>query len=70
MDLDGKMMVEWWLIVEEKILDAIAKFVDDGGDEHVSFDDARWQKVDKVVGCSNRKSKDFLKAELNDCSEL
>lgn len=69
-DLDGKMSTERWLEVERRILVAIASLENDDSGEEISFDGAGWQKGVKVVGCSNRKSLDFLKGVVEGCSDL
>ncbi|KAJ8672000.1 hypothetical protein QAD02_003259 [Eretmocerus hayati] len=69
-DPDGRMTAERWLMVESRILVAIAGGPEDGSDDGVEFDGAVWQKGVKVVGCSNRKSHDFLVQVVGNCGEL
>ncbi|TGZ51586.1 hypothetical protein DBV15_11906 [Temnothorax longispinosus] len=68
-DPDGRMTAERWMEVESKILLAIAE-LDSDGCEEVDFDGADWQKGVNVVGCSNRKSRDFLTQVIDGCGEL
>ncbi|XP_077280435.1 uncharacterized protein LOC143907492 [Temnothorax americanus] len=68
-DPDGKMTAERWMEVESRILLAIAE-LDSDGCEEVDFDGAGWEKGVKVVGCSNRKSRDFLTQVIDGCGEL
>lgn len=68
-DPDGIMTSEKWLQVESKILQAILVLPGTSSDD-VSFDGAGWQKGVKVVGCSNRKSRDFLTQTIRDCGEV
>ncbi|KAJ8669891.1 hypothetical protein QAD02_001150 [Eretmocerus hayati] len=58
------------LMVESRILVAIAEGPEDGSDDGVEFDGAGWQKGVKVVDCSNRKSHDFLVQVVGNCGEL
>ncbi|KAJ8685071.1 hypothetical protein QAD02_020864 [Eretmocerus hayati] len=69
-DPDGRMTPERWLMVESRILVAIAEGPENGSDDGVEFDGAGWQKGVKVVGCSNRKSHDFLVQVVGNCGEL
>ncbi|KAJ8678358.1 hypothetical protein QAD02_014145 [Eretmocerus hayati] len=69
-DPDGRMTAERWLMVESRILVAITEGPEDGSDDGVEFDGAGWQKGVKVVGCSNRKSHDFLVQVVGNCGEL
>lgn len=68
-DLDGRMTSERWMEVEARVLLAIAELDSDscGG---ISFDGAGWQKGVKVVGCGNRRSRDFLEQVIRGCGEL
>lgn len=68
-DLDGKMTPERWMAVESRILMAIAE-KEGGSDEEVIFDGAGWQKGVKVVGCSNRLSRDFLTQVIRNCNDI
>ncbi|XP_071578123.1 uncharacterized protein [Temnothorax nylanderi] len=63
------MTAERWMEVESRILLAIAE-LDSDGCEEVNFDGAGWQKGVKVVGCSNRKSRDFLTQVIGSCGKL
>ncbi|KAJ8666351.1 hypothetical protein QAD02_008013 [Eretmocerus hayati] len=64
-DPEGKMTAERWLMVESRILVAIAEGPEDGSDDGVEFDGGV-----KVVGCSNRKPHDFLVQVVGNCGEL
>lgn len=66
-DPDGKIARDKWLEIEMKILHAMLK--EEGGDDGIDFDGAKWQKGVKVVGCGNRKSLDFLTRTINGLCE-
>lgn len=64
------MSTERWLRVEERVLLAIANLDGRDDEEVISYDGASWQRGVKVVGCSNRRSLDFLTGVVEGCGEL
>lgn len=66
---DGKMMLFRWMEVETRLLLAIAGLKDDSSGEWVAFEEAVLQSRVKFVGCSSRRSTDFLVGGVEGCGE-
>lgn len=58
---EGKITADNWLKLEELIIrKMLSEMVRTGSNAISKYDGAKWQKGVKVVGCSNKESKDFL----------
>lgn len=68
-DLDGKMTNDKWEKVETRLLYAMAS-EQSGSIEEMSFEGASWHKGVKIIGCSGRKSVDFLSRVVEGLGEL
>ena len=67
----GKIATDKWLLVEEKILLALVVKLERSEDKSfAAFDDAKWMKGVKIIGCGNENSLAFLKNCIRDIGEL
>ena len=58
---EGKIVADKWLILEEKIIRALLMEMQRTNNANIGkFDGAKWRQGVKVVGCSNKKSLEFL----------
>ena len=67
----GKIATDKWLLVEEKILLALVVKLERSDDKSfAAFDEAKWMKGVKIIGCGNEKSLAFLKNCIRYIGEL